>query len=129
MSETDEHVRKNRAHWESQSAAYQSANATQLNRWDRLAWGVWDTPEDDITALGDVRDLDALEYGCGASQFGIKVAMRGARVQGLDFSFAQLRQGLEHMRRPACTSRWSRRTASGSRSVTGASTSSSATTG
>jgi SAM-dependent methyltransferase len=98
MSETEEHVRKNRAHWESQSAAYQSANATQLNRWDRLAWGVWDTPEDDIAALGDVRDLDALEYGCGASQFGIKVAMRGARVRGLEFSLAQLRQGLQHMR-------------------------------
>jgi ubiquinone/menaquinone biosynthesis C-methylase UbiE len=98
LSGTEEHVRKNREHWESQSAAYQSANATQLNRWDRLAWGVWDTPEDDIAALGDVRGVDALEFGCGASQFGIKVAMRGARVRGLDFSLAQLRQGLEHMR-------------------------------
>ncbi len=98
MSETTDHVRKNRTHWESQSAAYQSANARQLNRWDRLAWGVWDTPEDDIVALGDVRDLDALEYGCGASQFGIKVAMRGASVTGLDVSLPQLQQGQEHMR-------------------------------
>jgi ubiquinone/menaquinone biosynthesis C-methylase UbiE len=97
MSGTADHVRRNRTHWESQSAAYQSANASQLNRWDRLAWGVWDTPEDDIMALGDVRGLDALEFGCGASQFGIKVAMRGARVTGLDFSGTQLRQGLAHM--------------------------------
>lgn len=98
MTETADHVRKNRVHWESQSAAYQDANATQLNRWDHLAWGVWDTPEDGIVALGDVHDLDALEYGCGAGQFGIKVAMRGARVKGLDFSFAQLHKSLEHMR-------------------------------
>jgi SAM-dependent methyltransferase len=33
----------------------------------------------------------ALELGCGACQFGIKVAMRGASVTGLDFSMAQLR--------------------------------------
>ena len=31
-----------------------------------------------------MRGLDALEFGCGACQFGIKVAMRGARVAGLD---------------------------------------------
>ena len=37
-----------------------------------------------------------LELGCGACQFGIKVAMRGARVTGLDFSIAQLRHGLEN---------------------------------
>ena len=45
-----------------------------------------DIPEDDIHALGDVRGLDVLEYGCGACQFGIRVAMRGARVTGLDSS-------------------------------------------
>ncbi len=38
-----------------------------------------------------------LEYGCGACQFGIRVAMRGARVTGLDFSAAQLRHGLTKM--------------------------------
>jgi len=97
MSEATDHVKRNRQNWETQSAEYQSSNAAQLNRWDRLAWGVWDTPEDDIAALGDVRGLDALEYGCGACQFGIKVAMRGARVTGLDFSSAQLRQGKEHI--------------------------------
>ena len=41
--------------------------------------------------------LDALEFGCGACQFGIKVAMRGARVTGLDFSAAQLRHGRTSM--------------------------------
>jgi SAM-dependent methyltransferase len=97
MSETAPHVRRNRAHWESQSAMYQDENAPQLNRWDRFGWGTWDILEDEIRALGDVEGVDALEYGCGACQSGIKVAMRGAHVTGLDLSSAQLHQGLEHM--------------------------------
>ena len=92
-----EDVRKNLASWESDSAAYQERNAPQLNRWDRLGWGTWDVPEDEVRALGDVEGLRALELGCGACQFGIKVAMRGARVIGLDFSANQLAHGLRHM--------------------------------
>jgi ubiquinone/menaquinone biosynthesis C-methylase UbiE len=97
VSGSTEHVRKNRIHWEGESASYQERNAEQLDRWDRLAWGVWDLPEDDLHALGDVAGLDALEYGCGGCQFGIKVAMRGARVTGLDFSAAQLSHGRGRM--------------------------------
>jgi SAM-dependent methyltransferase len=96
MSST-EHVRRNRTHWEGESDAYQERNRSQLNRWDLLAWGVYDVPEDEIHALGDVAGLRALEFGCGACQFGIKVAMRGAKVAGVDLSNAQLRHGLEHM--------------------------------
>ena len=92
-----EHVRKNRTHWEGESHAYQERNRSQLNRWDLLAWGVYDVPEDEIHALGDVRGLRALEFGCGACQSGIKVAMRGAHVVGVDLSIAQLRHGLEHL--------------------------------
>jgi SAM-dependent methyltransferase len=94
---TSDHVRKNRTHWESESDAYQERNRPQLNRWDHLAWGVYDVPEDDIHALGDVGGLRALELGCGACQSGIKVGMRGAHVTGVDLSLAQLRHGLEHM--------------------------------
>ena len=96
MSSTD-HVRRNRRHWEAEAEAYQRRNRPQLNRWDRLGWGVFDVPEDEVHALGDVRGLRALELGCGACQFGIKVAMRGARVTGIDLSSVQLRFGLEHM--------------------------------
>jgi len=94
---TSEHVRRNRESWDRDADAYQTRNRSQLNRWDRLAWDVYDIPEDEIRALGEVRGLRALELGCGACQFGIKVAMRGARVFGLDFSFVQLRHGLGHM--------------------------------
>ena len=95
-SETTEHVRKNREHWEHESDEYQQRNRDQLNRWDFLGWGVFDAPEDEIRALGDVSGLRALELGCGACQFGIKVAKRGADVTGLDFSFAQLRHAAGH---------------------------------
>lgn len=97
MTDTTEHVRKNRIHWESESDAYQGRNAGQLNRWDRLGWGTWDVAEDDLHVLGDVDGLDALEYGCGGCQLGIKVAMRGAHVTGLDLSVNQLRYGRELM--------------------------------
>jgi SAM-dependent methyltransferase len=92
-----EDVRINLASWEADSEAYQKRNAAQLNRWDRLGWGVWDVPEDEIRALGDVRGVRALELGCGACQFGIKVAMRGAAVTGLDFSANQLTRGVANM--------------------------------
>jgi SAM-dependent methyltransferase len=88
MSRDD--VRKNLASWEADSVAYQARNAAQLDRWDRLAWGIWDVPEDDIQALGDVEGLRALELGCGAAQFGLRTAARGADVIGLDFSATQL---------------------------------------
>lgn len=95
---TRDDVRANRASWDADSAAYQERNATQLNRWDRLGWGIWDLPEDEIGALGDVQGLEALELGCGAAQFGIRVARRGARVTGLDLSANQLSAAATHVR-------------------------------
>jgi SAM-dependent methyltransferase len=92
-----EDVRINLASWEADSGAYQERNAAQLNRWDHLGWGIWDVSEDEIHALGDVRAVRALELGCGACQFGIKVAMRGAAVTGLDFSANQLARGRTNM--------------------------------
>jgi SAM-dependent methyltransferase len=88
MSRDD--VRATMASWEAESAEYQELHRPDLNRWDVLAWGTSNIPEDQVGALGDVAGLDALELGCGACQFGIKVAMRGANVIGLDFSANQL---------------------------------------
>jgi SAM-dependent methyltransferase len=95
---TSAHVRRNREHWETRSDDYQAWNREQLNaRWGELGWGVWDLPDRDLQVLGDVEGLDALEYGCGACQSGIKVAMLGARVTGLDFSASQLAEGRRNM--------------------------------
>ena len=54
----------------------------------RTRWARWATCD----------GLDALELGCGAAQFGIRVAMRGARVVGLDFSANQLAAAGPHLR-------------------------------
>lgn len=88
MSRDD--VRTNLVSWEADSADYQARNASQLNRWNGVVWGTWAISEDEIHALGDVVALLTLELGCGAGQFGINLAKRGANVIGLDFSANQL---------------------------------------
>jgi SAM-dependent methyltransferase len=93
-----EDVRTTRRTWEADSDGYQERNRAQLNRWDRLAWGIWDVPEDEIHALGDVTGLDVLELGCGGCQSGIKVAMRGAKVVGVDVSATQLQHARRNIR-------------------------------
>jgi SAM-dependent methyltransferase len=52
---------------------------------------VWRIPEAELDALGRTAELDVLEYGCGAAQWSIALARRGARTVGLDQSRAQLR--------------------------------------
>lgn len=92
------HVRKNRRYWEGTSEEYQRLHARQLNRFDRPRWGVWGIPEARLRVLGEVRDLDVLEYGCGAGQWSIALARLGARPVGLDLSMNQLRHARELMR-------------------------------
>jgi ubiquinone/menaquinone biosynthesis C-methylase UbiE len=95
---TRDDVRANLASWDAYSEEYQRKHAEQLNTdWDRLTWGTWAIPEDEIHALGDVAGIDALELGCGAAQFGIRVAKRGANVTGLDFSANQLVAARPHI--------------------------------
>jgi ubiquinone/menaquinone biosynthesis C-methylase UbiE len=59
-----------------------------------MAWGVWQLPESELHVLGDVREKDVLELGCGAAQWSIALHALGARVTGLDNSSVQL----EHAR-------------------------------
>ena len=87
---TRDDVRSNFAGWEADSADYQRRHGDFLARWDRFGWGTWDIQEDDVHALSGLDGLEALELGCGAAQFGLRVAMRGAAVVGLDFSANQL---------------------------------------
>ena len=55
---------------------------------------MWQLPESELQVLGDVSGNDVLELGCGAAQWSILLARRGARVVGLDNSAKQL----EHAR-------------------------------
>jgi SAM-dependent methyltransferase len=88
---TSTHIRKNRRYWNGIAAQYQREHAVQLNDWGRPVWGVWSIPESDLHALGDVRDRDVLEIGCGAGQWSICLARMGARPVGIDLSIEQLR--------------------------------------
>ena len=87
------HVAKNRAHWEADSDDYQRRHGGQIA--GGLTWGVWSIPEAELNVLGDVDGRDVLEIGCGAAQWSIGLAKRGARPVGIDISPRQL----EHARR------------------------------
>ena len=93
-SELPEHARRNRAHWDATADAYQDRHGTFIGR-PEPRWGIWQIPESELQILGDVAGRDVLELGCGAAQWSILLALRGARVVGLDNSQRQL----EHARR------------------------------
>ncbi len=85
---------RNRAYWDRWSDEYQELHGPQLNVGEPV-WGTWSVPERELEILGDVAGKDVLELGCGAAQWSILLARRGARVVGLDNSARQL----EHARR------------------------------
>jgi SAM-dependent methyltransferase len=90
-----EHAAKNRLYWDATADAYQTEHAAQLDWRKPPCWGVWERPESELQILGDVRDLDVLEFGCGAAQWSIALHRLGARMVALDNSSRQL----EHARR------------------------------
>lgn len=88
------HARRNRHSWNETADAYQERNGPLLDSSGGMAWGVWQIPEAELKVLGEVRDKDVLEFGCGAAQWSIGLAKAGARPVGLDLSDRQL----EHAR-------------------------------
>ena len=85
---------RNRAAWDRASDEYQALHHAQLAQ-HLCAWGTWQIPEDHLHVLGAVAGKDVLEFGCGAAQWSIGLAQRGARPVGFDNSARQL----EHARR------------------------------
>jgi SAM-dependent methyltransferase len=82
-------VQKNRRYWEQGSDQYQRDHGPQLDP-ASAGWGIWQIPEGDLRVLGDVGRKDVLELGCGAAQWSIWLAGRGARPVGMDLSARQL---------------------------------------
>ena len=89
-----EAARRNREHWNAHADEYQARHGEFIGR-PEPRWGVWQIPEAELGILGDVAGKDVLELGCGAAQWSILLARRGARPVGLDNSARQL----EHARR------------------------------
>lgn len=84
-----DYVRRNRLLWDQRSDDYQAQHGPQLSV-EAPGWGCWQIPEEELGVLGEVAGLDVLELGCGAAQWSIALARRGARPVGLDFSRRQL---------------------------------------
>jgi SAM-dependent methyltransferase len=87
---------RNRAYWDRTSDEYQQRNAAFIGRAEPR-WGMWQLPESELQVLGDVSGKDVLELGCGAAQWAILLAQRGARMVGLDNSARQLEHARELM--------------------------------
>jgi SAM-dependent methyltransferase len=84
---------RNRAAWDATSDGYQERHREFIGRREPR-WGMWQLPEAELQILGDVGGKDVLEYGCGAAQWSILLALAGAQPVGLDNSSRQL----EHAR-------------------------------
>ncbi|HTC86447.1 MAG TPA: class I SAM-dependent methyltransferase [Candidatus Acidoferrum sp.] len=92
-----EHATRNRASWNDYSDEYQARNGPLLAASGGMAWGVWQIQESELHVLGDVVGRDILEFGCGAAQWSIALALAGARPTGLDLSDRQLEHARELM--------------------------------
>ena len=87
---------RNRAFWDRTSDDYQERHAAIIGR-SELRWGMWQLLESELQVLGDVTGKDVLELGCGAAQWAVLLAQRGARMVGLDNSARQLEHARERM--------------------------------
>ena len=89
MSPLSDHEARNQDYWNAHADEYQAEHGAQLAV-KGAAWGIWQIPEDELLVLGDVSGRDVVELGCGAAQWSIVLAQRGARPVGVDLSEEQL---------------------------------------
>jgi SAM-dependent methyltransferase len=90
MTEISDDARRNRESWTQANADHTDAQAG--HRWAAadMTWGVFGVPEASLGTLGEVRDLDVVELGCGTAYVSAWLARRGARPVGVDVTPAQL---------------------------------------
>ena len=87
----EESAAANRGWWDANAEDYYAEHGATLGDAD-LLWCPEGLREADARLLGDVRDRDVLEVGCGAAQGGRWLAAQGARVTAFDVSRGQLEQ-------------------------------------
>jgi SAM-dependent methyltransferase len=85
----EESARANRSWWDANARDYYAEHGEVLGDAD-LLWCPEGLREADAHLLGDVRDRDVLEVGCGAAQAGRWLVSQGARVTAFDVSLGQL---------------------------------------
>jgi SAM-dependent methyltransferase len=86
----DDHVPRNRKHWDEQASAWASAGEVNWARAEPV-WGIFDVPESELRMLPqDMRSMKVVELGCGTAYVSAWMARRGAEVTGMDLSERQL---------------------------------------
>lgn len=90
MSDHVDHVRRNRAYWNTDGNAVHGPLAR--GRWAaEPCWGLWARPESELHLLpDDVAGLDVIELGCGTGYVSAWLSRAGARPVGIDISERQL---------------------------------------
>jgi SAM-dependent methyltransferase len=99
VTETPDHVLRNRSAWDEWAADYAGAG---LRNWAAAdpTWGIWAIPEAQAGVLpASLAGLDTIELGCGTGYVSSWLARRGARPVGLDNSAAQLATARELQQR------------------------------
>jgi SAM-dependent methyltransferase len=83
------YVERNRTAWTTFAPQYAKVAPRIWSRTE-IDWGVWNVPESDVGALGEVAGLDVVDLGCGTGYFSAWLARRDARPVGIDVTPAQL---------------------------------------
>jgi SAM-dependent methyltransferase len=87
-----EHVVKNREAWTQSAPDWVESGRKSWESPD-ITWGIWEVPETQLGALGDLsklKGLDAIELGCGTGYVSAWLAKLGAKPVGIDITPAQL---------------------------------------
>jgi SAM-dependent methyltransferase len=91
----------NRELWTRANREYGDDHARRAWAAERITWGIFNVPEEDLGVLGDVRGLEVVELGCGTAYFSAWLARRGARPTGVDVTPAQLESARSCQQREA----------------------------
>ena len=90
MTESSEHVARNRVQWDAWAAEYVKPGREHWGS-EEPSWGIWGVPESQVGMLPpDLEGRDTIELGCGTAYVSAWLARRGARPVGIDNSSAQL---------------------------------------
>lgn len=90
ISDTLRNIRQ----WTNANRDFTARDARRSWASSEIVWGVFELPEREVRALGDVAGLRVLDMGCGTGYFCAWLTRRGAGVVGLDVTPAQLATAL-----------------------------------
>jgi SAM-dependent methyltransferase len=90
MNTLPRHVAENRRHWDANADQWVASGERAWAQVDPT-WGIWSISNDGLPLLPDsLRDLRAIELGCGTGYVSAWMQRRGAEVYAIDNSSEQL---------------------------------------